>query len=394
MTGSLLRQCLTIMSMNVASIPQRLWMSIANMAAVAVAVGVSVGLGALIAGFQATVQGSGSQDVAIVLRGGAGQEVNSVLSKEQARIIAEAPGIARAADGGAIVSEELYLIVDGIRRGGNGESNLPLRGIGPQGLQTRPNATLVEGRMLAPGSSEIVVGRGILKQYEGFELGSSIRLGSNSWKVVGVFAAPGSVLESELWADAAVLQSLFNRGTSIQMVRAKLTSPEALKTFEAALTGDPRLTVEVKSEREFFASQSSPTVALVNLIDGPLGVILALGALAGALNTMYASISARAAEIATLRILGFSGVATFVGTLAEALALSLLGAVSGFLVAFLAFNGASTSSIGSGFTQVVFQLKVTPPLVMQSLVLALVIGLLAGLFPAWKASRTRPLLQV
>lgn len=248
--------------------------------------------------------------------------------------------------------------------------------------------------MLAPGSSEIVVGRGILKQYEGFELGSSIRLGSNSWKVVGVFAAPGSVLESELWADAAVLQSLFNRGTSIQMVRAKLTSPEALKTFEAALTGDPRLTVEVKSEREFFASQSSPTVALVNLIDGPLGVILALGALAGALNTMYASISARAAEIATLRILGFSGVATFVGTLAEALALSLLGAVSGFLVAFLAFNGASTSSIGSGFTQVVFQLKVTPPLVMQSLVLALVIGLLAGLFPAWKASRTRPLLQV
>jgi len=394
MAGSLLRQCLTVASMNVLSIPQRLWMSIANLAAVAVAVGVSVGLGALVAGFETTIQNSGSEDVAIVLRGGSGQEVNSVIGKDQARIIAESPGIARTAEGQPVVSEELYLIVDGKRRGTGAESNLPLRGIGPLGLQTRPNAALVEGRMFAPGSNEIVVGRGILDQFEGFALGTNIRLGANTWRVVGVFAAPGSVLESELWADAAVVQSLFNRGASIQMVRAKLTSAAAIEQFQSALTSDPRLNVEVKSERDFYSAQSSATVGLVGLINGPLGVILGLGALAGALNTMYASISSRGPEIATLRILGFSGVATFVGTLAEALALSLLGALVGFVVAYLSFNGASTSSIGSGFTQVVFQLKVTPALVVQSAVLALVIGLLAGLFPAWKASRTRPLLQV
>lgn len=394
MAQSLLRQCLAVVSMNVGSIPQRLWMSIANMAAVAVAVGVSVGLGALVAGFQATVRNSGSENVAIVLRGGSGQEVNSVIGKDQARIVEEAPGIARTADGQPIISEELYLIVDGKRRGGQSESNLPLRGVGPLGLQTRPNVTLSQGRMFAPGSNELVVGQGVIDQFEGFALGSSIRLGSNTWRIVGVFSAPGSVLQSELWADAAVVQSLFNRGTSIQMVRAKLTSPAALSTFEQALKNDPRLNVEVKSERAFYASQSSPTVALVRLINGPLGFILALGALAGALNTMYASISSRAAEIATLRILGFSGAATFVGTLAEALALSLIGATAGFLVAYLAFNGASTSSIGSGFTQVVFQLKVTPAMVGESIILALTIGLLAGLFPAWKASRTRPLLQV
>ena len=392
--NSLLRQCATVASMNLQSIPQRLWMSLANMAAVAVVVGVSLGLSALIAGFEATVKGSGAEDVAIVLRGGAGEEVNSVLGREQARLIAEAPGVARGPDGEAIASAELYLIVDGKRRGGEGESNLPLRGVGAKGLETRPAVQLVEGRMFAPGSNEIVVGRGLLSQFEGFELGSSVRLGANVWRIVGVFASPGSVLESELWADAAVVQSLFNRGASIQLVRTKLTSPAALEEFKKTLENDPRLTVEAKSERAYYADQSSPTVLLIRYINGPLGLILAIGALAGALNTMYSAVSARAGETATLRIFGFSGVATFFGTLAEALALSLAGGLIGLVVCYLAFNGASTSAIGSSFTQVVFALKVTPEAAGQALLLALGIGLLAGAFPAWRAARTRPLLQL
>jgi putative ABC transport system permease protein len=392
----ILRQCASVTWLNITSIPQRLWMSLGTIMAVAVAVGVALGFQALSAGFRATLEGSGSAEVALVLRGGSQSELNSVMTQSDAALLEAAPGVALDPQGRPLVSTESYVIIDGVRRSTQSKSNIPLRGMEEAGLALRSRAQIVEGRMFAPGAAELVVGRGLVREFEGFELGSVIRRGGAAWTVVGVFEAPGTVFEGEIWADNTAVQSLFNRGNSFQVARIGLVAPAeaSLAALNAYIEAEERLAVEVETEKAYYQGQSEGTAQLVRFIGVPLGIIMAIGALAGALNTMFASVSNRAAEISTLRIIGFSGFAAFVGTLAESLALSLIGAVLGIIVVYFAFNGLTASTLGGGFTQVVFQLKVTPEVVTGGIITALVIGVVGGFFPGIRAATMKPLLGV
>ncbi|MBI3438452.1 MAG: ABC transporter permease [Proteobacteria bacterium] len=391
--ASLFKQISAVTSMNVRSIPQRAAMSIASVVAVALAISVLLFFLALGHGLSQTVQGSGANDVAIVLRDGAGAELNSVVTRDQLNIIAQAPGVVRRGQA-PIISGELLVIVDGNKRSTNTNANMPFRGIGPEGLSLRHNVHIVQGRMFRPGTNEIVVGAGLLREFSGFEFGRTIRLRGTTWQVVGVFEAPGTVFDSELWADVAVTQSLFNRPNVYQTMRVQMTSPAAVQTLKRFVHDDPRLQLQVLSEREYYAQQASQSTGQFTIIAWFLGVVMAIGALAGALNTMYASVAARSAEIATLRIIGFSGYAAFFGTMVEALMLSALGGVLGLVISFIAFNGRSTSTLSSGFTQLVFRFELSPGIIVSAIIVAVIIGLFGGFLPGIRAARVRPQLEL
>jgi len=384
---SILLQIAAVTAINLRSLPQRLWLSLSTVVAVALVVMVLLSFLAMANGFQHTVKGSGAQDVAVVLRGGSQSELNSTVSHDQLRLIEEAPGVARTAEGRALTSGELYLVVDGVKRSSQTKANLSLRGISEQGAALRPGVRLVAGRMFARGTNEIVVGRGVVDEFEGFALGRTVSFGTGRWTIVGVFETGGTVFESEIWADLPVVQSVFNRLNYFQTVRVRLTSPAALTELKAYNDADPRLKLDVKSEAEYFAGQATRTLDLIQKLGWPLAIAMAFGALAGALNTMYSSVAARTIEIATLRAIGFGGLPAFVGTLIESLVLAALGGVVGALAAFLFFHGLTASTLGGSFTQVVFSFTLTPALVGQGLFLALLVGLAGGLFPAWKAAR-------
>jgi putative ABC transport system permease protein len=391
---SLLNQTGSVIAMNVRSIPQRLWMSLATVGSIALVVAVLLGFLSLANGFNQTLKGSGASDVAIALRDGSGSEINSVISRDQIDLLGEGPGVRAGPDGRPLISAEMVMIVDGIKKSTGTKANMPLRGISPNGLLVRPQAKISQGRMFTPGSSEIVVGAGLLREFSGFELGKTLRFGSQTWKVVGVFEAPGTVFESELWADATVVQSLFKRGTTFQTARVALTSSAAMGAFIDYVKNEQRLQLKAQSEQTYYADQAERSGLLIKYFGWPLGIIMAIGALAGALNTMYASVSSRAAEIATLRVIGFSGFSAFIGTMVEALVLSSLGALVGVAICALGFNGLSASTLGSGFTQVAFRLQVGPDIIGQAVTLALIIGLIGGIFPGLRASQQRPLLAL
>jgi putative ABC transport system permease protein len=392
--ASLLKQFGAVAAMNIRSIPQRAAMSIASVIAVALAIAVLLFFLALSNGLSRTIEGSGADDVVVVLREGSNAELNSVVTRDQLNILATGPGVARRS-GRPVASGELLLIVDGVKRSSGTEANMPFRGIGPEGLSLRKGVKLTQGRMFTPGTNEIVVGAGLLREFTGFEYGQTVRLRGAPWQVVGVFEAPGTVFESELWADISVAQSLFNRPNVYQTMRIQLSGPEAVEGFKAWVRADPRLKqLEALSEREYFARQASQSSAQFTFIAWGLGVTMAIGALAGALNTMYSSVAARSTEIATLRIIGFSRSAAFFGTLIEALALSALGGLLGIVLSFIAFNGRTTSTLGSGFTQLVFQFELSPAVVVAAVVMAMAIGFFGGVLPGLRAARQRPLLEL
>jgi putative ABC transport system permease protein len=384
---SILLQILAVTVINLKSLPQRLWMSLATVTAVGLVVAVLLTFLAMANGFQRTIAGSGATDIAMVLRGGSEAEINSVVLREQVRLIEEGPGIARGADGKPQTSAELYLTVDGIKRSTGTRANLPLRGLGPQGAALRRGVALTAGRMFNPGANEVVVGKALGSEFAGFDLGQTVTFGSSRWTVVGIFSAEGSVFESEIWADAPVLQSLFKRN-AFQTVRARLTSPAALEALKAYSDNDPRLKLDVISEAAYFAKQASNTSDLIQKLGWPLAIAMAFGSLAGALNTMYSSVAARATEIATLRAIGFGGFSTFVGTLLESLILASIGGLIGAAATYLIFDGFTASTMGGGsFSQVVFNFQLSPRLIGQGLLLALMVGLVGGLFPALRAAR-------
>lgn len=392
--ASLLNQVNAVTALNVRSIPQRAMMSIASVVAVALTIAVLLFFLALSNGLSQTLKGSGADDVALIIREGSNAELNSVVTRDQLSILVTGPGVAQR-EGRAVASGELLVIVDGLKRSTRTNANMPFRGISPEGLSLRRSVRITQGRMFAPGTNEIVVGAGLLREFAGFEIGKSIRLRGGSWQIVGVFEAPGTVFESELWADVAVTQSLFNRPNVFQTMRVQLTSPDAMKAFQDWAKADTRLSgLEVMSERAYFARQASQSSQGFLAIGIVLGAMMAIGALAGALNTMYSSVAARSAEIATLRIIGFSGWAAFFGTMIEALMLSALGGVLGIALAFIAFNGRTTSTLSAGFTQLVFQFQLSPALVVAAVVTAMVIGLVGGFFPGIRAARQKPQLEL
>jgi len=387
------KQIGAVTMMNLRSLHQRAGLSIATVLSIALVVGVLLGFLAMAAGFRQTLSGTGSEDVAIMLRAGSQAELNSNLSAEQLRILETAPGIAADSEGRPLVSGELYVIVDGIKRGSQSEANMPLRGVGPHAPDLRGNFTLVEGRMFEPGTNELVVGEAVQTQYLGFDLGETIRLGNNEWLVVGVFSTGGSVFEGEIWADIGVVQNLYQRGSSMQSVRARLTDPAAIEELRTFADEDPRLELDVTSELDFYADQSGGMADVITYIGWPLAITMAIGALAGAWNTMYSSVDTRMREIATLRAIGFSGFAAAVGTMVESLVLSAIGGLVGAVAVYLLFNGVSASTLGSGFTQVVFSFAVTGGSVIAGMVMAVLIGFFGGLVPAIRSAYV-PLLTV
>ena len=386
------KQIGAVTMINLRSIPQRWGMSLATVLSVAVVVGVLLGFLAMANGFRATVDGSGADDVAVFLRAGSQAELNSGLGRDSVRLIEAGPGIAADAAGDPILSAELYVIVDGIKRSSGTEANLPLRGVGLDASSLREGFTMIDGRMFAPGSSELVVGEGVIRQFEGFDMGQTVRLGSNEWQVVGVFSTGGSVFDSEIWADVGTIQNLYQRTGTVQSVRARLTSPEALAGLQQYVADEPRLDLDVNSERDFFASSAGGTSDVIMFLGWPLAVIMAIGALAGAWNAMYASVDARTREIATLRAIGFSGFPAFVGTMVESLMLASIGGLLGAGATYLIFDGVSASTLGGGFTQIVFSFAVTPAALVSGVVLALIVGAAGGFFPAIRAARV-PILK-
>lgn len=382
-----LSQVAMVTWVNLRTIPQRRGASIATIVGVAGVVIVSIAVFSIAEGVRHAMMSTAAPDTAIVLRSGSDSEMMSGLLREDTRIIAEAPGVLRGAEG-PVASSELYVIVDLPKRSTGTDANVPLRGVQPGAFGVRDEIEILEGRRFEPGKNEIIVGRAAASQFAGLELGNRLRWGENEWEVVGIFSAQGGLAESEIWCDAGVLQPAYRRGNSFQSVYAKLESPDAFAAFKDALTADPRLDVKVIRESEYYESQSQVLTGLIRILGVVITVLMGAGAVFGALNTMYAAVAARTREIATLRALGFRAGPVVISVLAESLFLALLGGVVGAAVAYFGFNGFQTSTLNwSSFSQISFSFAVTPALITLGLGAALIMGLLGGLFPAVRAAR-------
>ena len=389
----MISQILAVTSINLRSIPQRWGMSLATILSIALVVGVLLGFLAMANGFRATVSGTGSENIAVLLRSGSQAELNSGFGRDTVRLIETAPGVARDVNGNAILSAELYVITDATKRSTGNDASLSLRGVDDAAPRLRENFQIVQGRMFSEGSNEIVVGEGVIREFSGFDLDSTIRMGPNEWRIVGIFSTDGSVFDSEIWADIGTVQNLYQRGASYQSIRVELDGEGGLEALRQYVADEPRLDLDVETEKDFFAQSAGGLSNLIMYLGWPLAIIMAVGALAGAWNAMYASVDSRIREIATLRTLGFSGFAAFVGTLVESLMLAFIGGLVGAVITYFVFDGVSASTLGGSFTQVVFSFAVTPAAVVSGVVLALLVGLLGGFFPALRASRV-PLLEV
>lgn len=382
-----LRQIVAITLTNLKSLPVRAGPSIVAVIGVAAVVAVFAAVLSMARGFERTMTAAGSEDTAIVLRSGASAELNSGLTNEQVRIVANSPGV-RKNGGEPLVSAELYVLVDVPKKATGTDANVPLRGVQPSALEVRDNVEIVEGRLFTPGRNELVVGRAAQQVFAGLGLGETIRFGQTDWDIVGVFEAGGSVSESELWTDVRVLQAAYRRGNSFQSVRLKLEAPAALEALEAALVDDPRIDVDVMTEKTYYSRQAEQLADFIRLLGYPITILMAIGAVFGALNTMYSSVSARGKEIATLRALGFGPLPVMVSTMIEATLLAIAGGLAGAALAYLAFNGRTGSTLnGASFSQVVFDFAVTGELLVQGLITAIVIGIVGGFFPALRAAR-------
>ena len=381
-SGRLAREAAKI---GIAGLPQRWGASLVIVVGIAGVVGVLVAMLAMGEGFKATLASTGSTETAILLRGGSQAETNSVITRDQAPLLAGLPGIARDADGKPLASPELSQVVNLPTMADGTDANVQFRGLGPAGWAIRPQVRIVEGRKFTPGLREIVVGKGAQQQFRGLEIGRQMKLANQQWTVVGVFDS-GDAHDSELWADADVLAPAYQR-PAYQSMTVKLAGKDGFRQLKAALAADPRLKLDVETTRDYFGKQSEGLARLIRILGTVIGTIMAIGAIFGALNTMYAAVAGRAREIATLRALGFRGLPVVAAVMLETMLLALLGGLLGAGIAWLVFNGYTVSTLGQNFSQVVFQFKVTPELLWTGLKWALGIGLVGGLFPALRAAR-------
>lgn len=382
-----LSQVWTVTLFGLRTIPERRGAALAAAAGIAGVVTVLVGVLSIAAGFQAAMSVSGPEDVAIVLRSGADTEMTSGLSREEARLILDAPGVARG-EGGSLVSAELFVMINLVSRSSGTDGNLAFRGVGLAGPAVRGDFRMLEGRPFAPGRNEIIVGAGAARAFEGLETGRKIRIGANEWEITGVFTGGSGAAESEIWTDAAVLQPAYNRGDFFQSVYARLGSPEAFTEFKDALTTNPRLKVKVVRQAEFLSEQSTMLTSFITGLGYYIAGLMGIGALFGALNTMYSAVSSRTREIATLRALGFGASPVILSVLGESLGLALLGGAAGAGAAYVAFDGFQASTLNwQTFSQIAFSFAVTPQLLLQAILWSACLGLLGGLFPAIRAAR-------
>ncbi|MFL5008997.1 ABC transporter permease [Rhizobium sp.] len=393
--SSALKQIFLMIRVNLGSLPRRLWISLSMVLSVALVVAVLAGFLAMARGFEAALQGTGSPGIAVILGGGTNQETGSDVPAEAIRSLTAAIGeigVARDAAGLApagelALSREIVVPVDVVRASDGAEQTLSLRGMDLAGPGLRDRATLSQGRLFSPGAREIVVGGRIADEFSGFAVGDKVRLGAMDWTVVGHFTSGGSAFESEIWADLEAVQSAFDRQGQVQSLRVRLAGAGGLPVLQEHISAIPGAPLTAVSEADLYAAQSERTASLIRLFGWPLALLMAVGATAGALNTMMSSVSDRTVEISTLRLLGFGRLPAFTATWVEAMALSVMGAALGILASWLAFNGWQASTMGANNTKMAFQLDVTTDVALTAGLLGLAIGIIGGALPALAATR-------
>jgi putative ABC transport system permease protein len=373
-------------SYNFRSIRERWTSTIVAVLGIAGTVGVFIAMLSLARGFRATLVSSGSEDNALITRAGATSEMTSGVSIDSVKIIQDAPGIARGSEGALVTPEAVLMAPIPLRSTGT-DANVELRGVAPNVFAIRSNIKVIEGRMFRHGLNEIVVGKNAKATYSGLTLGSTISLGSAQWNVVGIFDAGGSAFDSEVWGDAHLLNGAYNRpDTFSQSVTVHLTSPAALQQLKDTLTADPRLNVDVTREIDYYSKQSTRMTQLITVLGGFVAAIMAIGAVFGALNTMYSAVAERGREIATMRAVGFGGPSVVFSFLFEALLISFVGGLLGCL-AVLPLNGLTTSTINfQTFSNLAFAFKITFDLLWMGVIFALIMGILGGMPPAIRAA--------
>jgi putative ABC transport system permease protein len=372
---------------NLRSVKERWTSSVVAVLGIAGTVGVFIAMLSLAFGFRATLVSSGSNDNAMVRRAGSTSEMDSSIPLEQVKILEEAPGVAHAA-GGPMVTPEVVVIAPFPLISTGTDANVQVRGVSSRVLEVRNRIKMVQGRFFQPGLAELVVGRNVAGTYAGLKLGDSVKFGGGTWKVVGVFDAGGSAFDSEVWCDARVLNQIYHRPDNIfQSVTVHLTSADALRQFKDTVTADPRLTVDVSREVEYYAKQSRTLTTLILVLGGLVAIVMGIGAVFGALNTMYSAVAERSREIATLRALGFGAGSVVFSFMVEALLISLVGGLLG-AIAVLPLNGLTTGAMNwQTFSHLAFAFQVTPRLLGFGIAFSLIMGVFGGIFPAIRAAR-------
>ena len=379
-------QIRSIAWMGLATIPQRLGSSAVVVVGIAGVVAVLVALLAMAAGFESTLRQTGDDDTAIIVRAGSQTEINSQLSHEVATLVSQAPQILHDPQGRPIASAELVVVASIPKRKTGLDANVELRGIGDQAWALHPQLRIIAGRRFRAGLRELIVGEGARQQFGGVDVGSTLKLNGQLWSIVGAFQT-GDAHDSEIWGDVEVVGSTYRRGSAVASVTARLTDPSAIDAFRAALATDPRIQVDASTTRAYYNAQSEQLSRLIRILGATVGVIMGVGAVFGALNTMYATVAARAREIATLRAIGFGGLPVVVAVILETMLLAAVGGALGAALAWLVFHDFTASTLGANFSQVVFAFQVSPALLADGLKWALAIGLIGGLFPALRAAR-------
>ena len=381
-----LRQVLSITNMNLKNIMERSGSSIVIIVGIAGSVAVMVSLLAMAEGLNSTISSTGKEDRVIILREGASSELGSGVAMSDVDIVANSPGI-RSEDGKPLISAEVFSIIDLKKKGAVATSNLPMRGVQPESFKIRPEIEIIQGRNFNSGTSEVIVGRGAHDQYENVDIGDQIKVRDSVATVVGIFSSGGNVHESEIWADLATTQGIFRRGASASSMIIQLDDAKAFDDLGVYVESYPNLEFRVTREIDFYTDQASGS-ELIKLFGQIVGYIMAIGAVFAALNTMYSAVSSRLVEIGTLRALGFTGSTLLMALMIEALILSILGGALGAGIAYVLFNGYTVSTLAGGsFSQTAFNFAVTGEVVGQGMTLAIIVGLIGGIFPAWNASR-------
>ena len=374
-------QIYEITLMNLRNLPSRLGSSSVIIVGIAGVVAVLVSILAMATGFRAALESTSLPDRAIVLRGGAGGELSGGMSRETVDIVSRMEGIVAA-------SGELYTIADVPKRRSGTAANLVVRGVEQNAFVVRPEVHIVEGRTFEPGKGEIIAGRRASEEFAGIDLGANIRFRDSDWKIVGIFESNGDVNESEVWGDVKVVQAAFRRGGGVSTMRVKLSDPSVIGAIAERIAKDPRLDLQIRLEKDFYGDQSKRLSTIITGFGYLVGVIMAVGAIFAALNTMYSAVTTRTVEIATLRAIGFGSTPVVVSVMIEALLLATLGGAVGAVLAYLVFNGLTVSTLNNAsFSQVAFDFAVTPKLITQGLVWAVGLGFVGGLFPALRAAR-------
>ena len=379
-----------VTAMNVRNIPERWASSLVAVVGIAGVTLVLIAVLSIAAGFRQALELSGSNDVAVILRSGATNEMSSGFGQQQITLMADGPGIKRDEKGKPIVSAELYVLAEGKLKNKDTGANLPFRGLSPTASQLRKSFKIETGKMMREGTNEIIVGAGVVANYENIAVGKTVRWGNYPWVIVGTFSDDGGIAESEAWGDAKLVQQVWNRGTSYQSFRARLTddSEATFKKLKDTLTKNPQLQVSVQREPQFYAEQQQIMATLINGAGWVFAVMMGLAAIFAAVNTMFNAVASRVREIATLRAMGFGAAPVVFSVLVESLLLGAAGGLLGGILAFIFLNGMQSSTMNfQTFSQITYAFTVTPQLMVTGIIYGLVLTFIAGLLPGIRAAR-------